>query len=185
MKTQPTQTRVFRLILIFSGGIAVATSLSGCQNYLAFGTATKFGLDISQKPDQTVDLTLGYRREEIASIPVAPNGPANTNARPTEAKGANLKGTGTNTESSTPTSNRITDANEAEDAYAVLGRFSVTYDPILIGNGDGLHLKQFFATGMAARKAAGNSNMRKAFGKAAYEVKEKPSTTTKKQETTP
>lgn len=44
---------------------------AGCTTKtLAFGTATKFGLDISQKADQTVDVTLGYDRGEIASIPV-------------------------------------------------------------------------------------------------------------------
>jgi hypothetical protein len=50
--------------------------LSGCARTVAFGTATKFGLDISQRPDQTIDVTLGYDREEIATIP-APEAVAN------------------------------------------------------------------------------------------------------------
>lgn len=51
---------------------AVAT-LVGCTNTLGFGTATKFGLDISQKADQTVDVSLGYDRAEVASIPAPKN----------------------------------------------------------------------------------------------------------------
>jgi len=43
--------------------------MTGCQHYLAFGTATKFALDAAQKADQTVDVTLGYDRVEVAAIP--------------------------------------------------------------------------------------------------------------------
>jgi hypothetical protein len=50
----------------------------GCAKTIAFGTATKFGLDISQRPDQTIDVTLGYDREEVASIP-APEGDVKKN----------------------------------------------------------------------------------------------------------
>ena len=113
---------------------------SGCKSYLAFSTATKFGLDISQKADQTVEVTMGYRRAEMASVPV----PGDTDA----------------------------DANT--DSYSVLGRFNVTYgDPFKPGANEGLHLKQFFATGMAAQAAAKNADMQKAFGEAAGEVKAK------------
>lgn len=42
----------------------------GCGNYLAFSTGTKFGLDISQRADQTLDIVMGYQRAEVASIPV-------------------------------------------------------------------------------------------------------------------
>jgi hypothetical protein len=112
----------------------------GCKNHLAFGTVTKFGLDISQKPDQTIDVTMGYRRGEMASIPV-----------PGDA-----------------------DASDTTDAYSVLGRFNVSYgDPFKSGPNDGLHLKQFFATGMAARAAPRNADMRQAFGEAAGKVKAK------------
>jgi hypothetical protein len=53
------------LLLVFT--------IVGCGNYLAFSTGTKFGLDISQRPDQTADVLLGYQRVEIASIPVPLN----------------------------------------------------------------------------------------------------------------
>jgi hypothetical protein len=47
-----------------------ALHVFGCANRLAFATATKFGLDISQRPDQTFEVTMGYDRTELASIPV-------------------------------------------------------------------------------------------------------------------
>jgi hypothetical protein len=42
---------------------------SGCSNTLVFGTATKFGVDISQRPDQVIEVTMGYDRYEVLSIP--------------------------------------------------------------------------------------------------------------------
>ena len=44
-------------------------TLSGCSNTLVFGTATKFGVDISQRPDQMIEVTMGYDRYEVVSIP--------------------------------------------------------------------------------------------------------------------
>jgi hypothetical protein len=123
------------------GGLLLPLLGTGCKNHLAFATSTKFGLDISQKANQTIDVTMGYQRAEMASIPVPGD----------------------------------KDSSATEDAYSVLGRFNVTYgDPFKSGPNDGLRLKQFFATGMAAQAAATNANMRQAFGKAAGEVKDKP-----------
>ncbi len=51
--------------------IAAAGALAGCQHYIAFTTATKFALDVSQKADQTVDVSMGYDRAELASIPAS------------------------------------------------------------------------------------------------------------------
>jgi hypothetical protein len=39
------------------------------RTHLAFGTMTKFALDASQRPDQTVDVSMGYDRGELASVP--------------------------------------------------------------------------------------------------------------------
>ena len=56
------------------GCIGAVFLLTGCSHffghYLAFATATKFGVDMSQRPDQTVDVVMGYQRLEMASIPV-------------------------------------------------------------------------------------------------------------------
>ncbi len=139
-----TRQKLKRLLCFF----ALAASLgltAGCKNYLAFATATKFGVDITQKPDQTIDVTMGYNRYEVASIPVA------------ETPGE--KG------------NVAQDADEEHDAYSVLGTFYVNY-----GNpwkGEGLQLKQFFATGMAARNAAQKPEMRAFFGDAAFKIQQK------------
>jgi hypothetical protein len=51
----------------------------GCQSYLAFTTATKFGLDISQQTDQSPHIHLGYKRAELASIPSPPANATETN----------------------------------------------------------------------------------------------------------
>lgn len=134
----------WRRAALLTGSLVLMTLGSGCKNHLAFGTVTKFGLDISQKPDQTIDVTMGYRRAEMASIPVAKN-----DQEPADADGS-------------------------KDAYSVLGRFNVSYgNPFKTGPNEGLHLKQFFATGMAARAAAKSADMRRAFGEAAGEVKAK------------
>jgi hypothetical protein len=110
---------------------------SGCARTLAFGTATKFALDISQKADQTIDVSMGYDRAEIAAIP-APPGHA------TEA---------------------------GEDTYSVLGTFYVTYgNPWL---DEPVRLNQFFATGMAAKKAAQSERFRRFFGQSAGVIDKK------------
>lgn len=53
--------------------IPLAMMQGGCSNVLGFGTATKFGLDIAQRADQTIDASMGYDRVEIASIPAPKN----------------------------------------------------------------------------------------------------------------
>lgn len=143
--------RAARRRIVVAGCLGACVLATGCKNHLAFGTATKFGLDISQKPDQTVSVTMGYQRAEMASIPVAGEGVSeNDRGNPTP------------------------DADNTHDAYSVLGRFSVKYgDPWKKGPNDGLRLKQFFATGMAARKAAQTPEMQRKFGEAAYAVDQK------------
>lgn len=90
---------------------------------------------------------MGYRRAEMASVPVAKKGES------------------------------VADADDTNDAYSVLGRFNVSYgNPWKL---EGLHLRQFFATGMAARIAATNTAMQEAFGEAALDVKLKQEEDTK------
>ena len=43
--------------------------LPACANRLAFSTATRFGIDVSQRSDQTVEMALGYDRGELVVIP--------------------------------------------------------------------------------------------------------------------
>ncbi len=123
--------------------LACAIAGSGCavtDRYLVFMTRTKFGLDISQRPDQPVEVTMGYQRTEIASIPA-----------PTRDE-HNQLGCG--------------DATLECDTHSVLGTFHVSYDaavdfvpPMEVKP---LQIKSFFATGFAAQKAAKNKDFAKA-----------------------
>jgi hypothetical protein len=115
--------------------LLAAATVAGCgASTLVFGTATKFALDVSQRPDQLIELTLGYDRLELASIP---------------AKEADAR-------------------KDAEDTYSVLGIFSFAY-----GNPWGdepLVIRQFFATGWAARHAAENPDFQRFFGRKTGEI---------------
>jgi hypothetical protein len=113
--------------------VLVLLAAQGCNGTLVFGTATKFGLDISQRPDQTVEVTMGYDRYELASIP---------------SKGKDSK-------------------EDEADAYSVLGIFGVSY-----GNPwtEALVLRQFFATGWAARKAGADPRFQQYFGRKTGEI---------------
>ncbi|UCF90495.1 MAG: hypothetical protein JSW39_19665 [Desulfobacterales bacterium] len=132
----------FLTTLFISSIFSSVILLNGCESFLAFSTATKFGLDISQRADQTLDIVLGYQRLEVASIPIQ-----------------NRSDTGS------------LEASETNDAYSVIGTFSVKY-----GNpfrDEPLVINQFFATGMAARKAALNPEMRRYFGESAGVIRKK------------
>ncbi len=59
-------------VAVVALGIAIVLT-SGCTKTMMFSTATKVGLDISQRADQVVDMTLGYDRVEVVSIPVKPD----------------------------------------------------------------------------------------------------------------
>lgn len=114
----------------------------GCTDVLGFSTATKFALDISQRADQSIDVSLGYDRVEVASIPV-------------DKKKQDAKTT-------TPPS-----STGNTDAYSVLGSFKVSYGnpfSVFLGEEEPFVLDQFFATGMAARKAANTPGLQEFFG---------------------
>lgn len=118
------------------GCLSAVCVLCACQNYLIFNTDTKFGLDISQRADQVPEVTLGYQRLAIASIPVITNSPS--------------AGSG-----------HSIDANSTNDAYSVIGTFHVFYKPSLIVSNptNGLQINQVFATGIAAQELAKDPRM--------------------------
>lgn len=124
-----------RYICMLGGSLVLIMELAGCTGKtLVFGTATKFGLDISQRPDQMVEVSLGYDRFEVASIP---------------AKEEDSDRSGT-------------------DTYAVLGVFGFSY-----GNpwtDEPLVIRQFFATGWAARHAADDPLFKKYFGQKSGDI---------------
>jgi len=61
---------------------SLALLVTGCTNVLGFGTATKFALDISQRADQSFDVSMGYDRVEVASIPAPKKDDAVDGAQP-------------------------------------------------------------------------------------------------------
>jgi len=127
------------VVLAFAAALAVGGCATGGKT-LAFGTATKFGLDVSQRPDQMIEVVMGYDRVEVASIPTKEDVDAE----------------------------RLDDGKMGKDTYSVLGTFSVTY-----GNpwAEPLVIKQFFATGWAARKGAENVDFQRVLGLKAGEIK--------------
>ena len=122
---------------IITSSVLAVTSvalLSGCRNLLVFSTATKFGLDISESAAQQPEITFGYNRAEVVSVPLG-GGHTNTADR-----------------------YYVSDAGPTNDAYSVLGTFSVGFDPSL-NNTAGIHVNDLFATGVAAQKAAASPAM--------------------------
>ncbi len=124
--------------------ILVIISTLGCENYLVITTATKFGLEVSQVANEPPKVALGYKREETTIIPA-------------EHRNATADGSETKT-----------------DTYSVLAEFCVMANPSLwdfirglssTGNDipDGLQIRSFFATGIAATKAAGSVQTRQYF----------------------
>jgi hypothetical protein len=63
-----------------------------------------------------------------------------------------------------------TDAGANDDAYSVIGVFDVAYDNPWTTAPPPLTLHQFFATGMAARKAASDPSLQQLFGRRAAEI---------------
>jgi hypothetical protein len=58
--------------------LVVAVGGGACVNTMMFSTATKVGLDISQRADQVIDVSLGYDRVEVVSIPAPKDSDAGT-----------------------------------------------------------------------------------------------------------
>jgi hypothetical protein len=136
---KPTPLKIAKLVSL----LALALGEAGCTNVLGFSTATKFGLDVSQRSDQMVEVSMGYDRAEVASIPAPKD-----NAR------------------------LSSDEISGEDAYSVLGTFDVHYGSPF--GGEPLVIDQLFATGFAARQAAGNPDMQAYFGKRAHDITANP-----------
>lgn len=120
-------------------------SLSGCNNYLVFTTATKFGIDASQDGNQPPKMVLGYKRAELAIIP-------------SDHKAA------TQTE----------DTYAVLSDFCVMANPSLydwtdtikTRDRKSQDIKDSLQIRSIFATGMAAREAAENEAIQAHFARA-------------------
>lgn len=113
--------------------------LTGCQDYLVFTTATKFGLEVTQEPEQPPKMLLGYKRSEMAIIP----------ARKATAKDGN-------------------DTYSVLGDFCVMANPSLLdfWNNLKPEKevSDSLHIRSIFATGIAAQKAAENPHMQELFG---------------------
>lgn len=118
--------------------------LSGCNNYLVFTTATKFGIDISQEAGQPPTMVLGYKRAEVAIIPAKHK-----------------------------LANATEDAYAVLSNFCVMANPSIS-DWInsasnTAGVKDSLQIRSIFATGLAAREAAESEKIQELFARAAMQ----------------
>jgi len=134
------------------GGCAVAIlCLSACSSLphndvLIFGTETTLAFDVGASATNggTPQVTLGYNREEAVWMPLMANG-RHTKTDPDanqlyQAEGSKASG-----------------SNGAKDAYSVFASFGAQLEGTSgTGPSAKVGLAQFFATGIAAQKLAGN-----------------------------
>ena len=132
-------------ILHYSLFAAMAlASLSGCNNYLVFTTATKFGLEVYQDAGQPPKVLMGYKRSETAIIPAT-----HTNANETK------------------------DTYSVLGDFCVHADPSLRawWEGITGGSdtADSLQIRSLFVTGYAAQKAASDTAIQNYFAKAVKE----------------
>jgi hypothetical protein len=133
----------FRKITMF---IALPLLVTGCANQphndvLIFGTNTKVAFDVSSDPANagTPSFTLGYKRQEIALVPL-------------KANGTLVKDDGT-TDDTVGEKYIGTDGTKT-DTYSVFASFGGEFGS---GTQNKAALSQFFATGIAAQNLGDNS----------------------------
>jgi hypothetical protein len=148
--------------------VTLLVGLGGCGSALVFGTATKFGVDISQRADRMIEVSLGYDRVEFVSIP----------ASGTDARGAGAGGCRDRGQPAVSGGARGSGASGTTggpdgglDTYSVMGTFKVTYDTPW--GGDPVVIRQFFATGLAARQAACQPKWQEYFGRKTGEIEQR------------
>lgn len=159
-------------------GLAVILALlasTGCTpkhtNMLIFVTDTKIALDVSASATNAVpQITLGYRREEVALVPLLANAPANADLSvngTATANGCPQSGTATETDNDAPPSVcagagyvfKATDMVSGKvthtDAYSTIASFGATFDSSASTSAAAKgSIATFFATGVAAQKLA-------------------------------
>lgn len=137
-----------KAVALFALVLAGQTLLSGCNNYLVFTTATKFGLDVSQEAGQPPKMLVGYKRAEIAIIPA----------------------THTNADETKDTYSVLGDFCVHADPSLRAWWDGIKGAPNVA---DSLQIRSLFVTGYAAQEAAGDKDIQKYFEKA---VKDRSST---------
>jgi hypothetical protein len=123
---------------------------SGCEKYLVFTTATKFGLDVSQLSDQPPKVALGYKREETILIPAK-----HANADDTQDTYAVL-------------------GYICVMANPSLWDFLRAVNPFSSQVPDGLQVRSVFTTGMAAKLASEDEGLRDFYKRSILQKEEAP-----------
>lgn len=136
-------SRLRKIILV----VTMSIIASGCANkqhndVLIFGTNTKVAFDVSTDPANagTPSFTLGYKRQEVAWVPL-------------NANGTLVKSGGTTDDTSG--SKYIGKNKEQVDTYSVFASFGGKFGA---GTQNEAALSQFFATGIAAQHLGASLN---------------------------
>lgn len=161
----------FKMILFisFTLGMILLTT-TGCatpkhSNVLIFGTNTKFALDLSADTTGNPGITIGYARQEAVWMPLLANTGKDYEPSLCATENCLYKGT---------------EGND-KDTYSVLASFGAKFSAEYTGTSPkaGGGLAQYFATGLAARKLAGQPNSYKLFSVQTEDVKYGPDESTK------
>lgn len=176
-------------MLLLVPAVLMSILASGCANdYVVFTTSTRFAVDISQQPDQPPKVLLGYKREEGMMLP-AEHQPA-LEIDPQEEVKSDQPGHATSRDSgkkdgasmveatSTNNANKTTRKPSRTDTYSTLSYLCIMTNPSLWdfiralsptskNVPDGLQIRAFFATGMAAQHASENDAVLKYYEQAA------------------
>jgi hypothetical protein len=177
-------------VLLIPAAVLMGVSTSACMNdYVVFTTSTRFAVDISQQADQPPKVLLGYKREEGMMLP-AEHQPALAIDPQEEVKsdllghatsgGAGQKDGASMAKEATSTNNTKKTIRKASrtDTYSTLSYLCIMTNPSLWdfiralsptskNVPDGLQIRAFFATGMAAQRASENNAVLKYYEKAA------------------
>jgi hypothetical protein len=138
-------SRLKQLSIALVFPVLVASCVNQPHNdVLIFGTNTKVAFDISADPANagTPSFTLGYKRQELALVPLKANG---TLLKEGETIGDTAVGRKYIGE----------DGTNRKDAYSVFASFGSEFSS---GTGNKAALSQFFATGIAAQNLGKNNS---------------------------
>lgn len=136
-------SRLIKIALI----TVIAVFFAGCANaphndVLIFGTNTKVAFDVSSDPANagTPSFTLGYKRQEVAWVPLRANGTLVADDGTTNIADKGSKYIGVD--------------DKRKDTYSVYASFGGEFGA---GTENKAALSQFFATGIAAQNISENA----------------------------
>jgi hypothetical protein len=147
-------------ILMMIVVVAVTANLASCaqmprhSNALVFGTNTTIGIGIGQSATQTPEVDIGYRRQEVAIVPVLAN-TAEAGGKLTPCNEATIENC----------KFQATHNGTDKDSYSTLASFGSEMGTDATGSAN-VSIAQYFATGVAAQQLviSGGANVIQAGG---------------------